>query len=231
MPGLASDAHMLSQQRLDAVRAELASLQVGEQGAGTMPRRLIEPSLKCDSGVSCQRGTSLFAAFTHAPDMRTDAEMNGFPAQADQLGEAQARLGRKQQKCVVTAAQPRRPIGRSEDGFDLGTRQEIHLTLVVSRARYREYALNEGAVSRWRTTTILSAAQNSWRLATELRDRENVAHGPLQLLRFRRLLTLVAAQRRRIAALENSHRWIGAHWQAHLHFPVVGGRVSQIFGW
>jgi len=31
-------------------------------------------------------------------------------------------LGRKQQQCVITAAQPRRPIGRSEDGFERAQR-------------------------------------------------------------------------------------------------------------
>jgi hypothetical protein len=80
--------------------------------------------------------------------MRTGTEMNGFSAQADQLGEAQAGLGGEQQQCVIAPAEPRRPIGRSEGGFDLGTRQEIYLTLVVSLARYREHALDEGAVSR-----------------------------------------------------------------------------------
>src|SRR5438045_1378740 len=121
-------------------------MQVGEQGAGTMPSRLIEPSLKGDSGVSCQWGASLLAALAHTAHMRTGIKMNGFSAQANQFGEAQARLGRKQQQCVIAPAEPRRPIGRSKDGFDLGASQEMDLAFVVPLARYCEHVLDDGAV-------------------------------------------------------------------------------------
>jgi hypothetical protein len=58
--------------------------------------------------------------------------VDGIPVKSNQLGEAQARLGREQQQGVIAAAKPRRPIGRGENRFDLGARQEMHLSLVVA---------------------------------------------------------------------------------------------------
>jgi hypothetical protein len=49
---------------------------------------------------------------------------------------------------VIATTEPCRPIGRGKDRLDLGARQEMHLTLVVALARYREDALDKGAVSR-----------------------------------------------------------------------------------
>ena len=80
--------------------------------------------------------------------MCAGTEVDGVPVEADQLGEAQARLGREQQQGVIAAAEPRRPIGRGEDRLDLGARQEVHLSLVVALARYREHALDQRAVRR-----------------------------------------------------------------------------------
>ena len=80
--------------------------------------------------------------------MGAGAEMDGVPVEADQLGEAQACLGREQQQGVVATSEPCRPIGRRKDRLDLGARQEMHLVLVVSLARYREDALDKGAVGR-----------------------------------------------------------------------------------
>jgi len=139
---------MLGQERLDAVGAEPPPVQVGEQGAGAVPRRLVEPRPESDSGVPCQWGASFLPAFADAPHVRAGAEMDGVPVQADQLGEAQAGLGREQQQGVVAAAEPRRPVGRGKDRFDLDAREEMHFTLIVSLARYREHALDEGTVSR-----------------------------------------------------------------------------------
>jgi beta-phosphoglucomutase-like phosphatase (HAD superfamily) len=72
----------------------------------------------------------------------TGAEMDGVPVEAVQLGEAQSGLGREQEQSVVAAAKPRRAIGRGEDGLDLGTRQEVHLSLVVTLARDCEHTLD-----------------------------------------------------------------------------------------
>ena len=79
--------------------------------------------------------------------MSAGAEMDGVPVEADQFGEAQARLNRDQQQGVVAAAEPRRPIGRAEDCLDFGAGQEANLPLVVALARDREHTLDEGAVS------------------------------------------------------------------------------------
>ena len=80
--------------------------------------------------------------------MRAGAEMDGVPVEADQLGEAQAGLGCEQQQGVIAASEPCRAIGSGKDRLDLGPRQEMHLRLVVSLARYREHALDKGAVGR-----------------------------------------------------------------------------------
>src|SRR5437899_8513002 len=73
-------------------------------------------------------------------------EMNGIPVEADQLREAQARLGREQQQRVIAASEPCRSIRSGEDRLDLGSGQERHLAFVVSLGRYR--ALDMRAVGR-----------------------------------------------------------------------------------
>jgi hypothetical protein len=78
--------------------------------------------------------------------MSAGAEVDGVSVEADQLGEAQARLGRDQQQGVIAVGEPRRPIGRGENRLDLGSSQEVHLSLVVALARYGEYALDQRAV-------------------------------------------------------------------------------------
>lgn len=78
--------------------------------------------------------------------MRAGAEMNGVSVEADQLGEGKACLGREKQQVVVAASEPCRAIWHGKDRLDLGSRQEMHLALVV--ASYREDSLDKCAVSR-----------------------------------------------------------------------------------
>ena len=139
---------MLGQERLDAVGTEPAPVHVGEQCARSPPRRLLEPCLEGDPGVRGQRRASFLPPFADASHMGASAEMDGIPVEADQLGEAQASLGREQQQGVIAASEPCRPIGRRKDRLDLGARQEMHLTLVVALAWYREDALDQRAVGR-----------------------------------------------------------------------------------
>src|SRR5205814_1348194 len=80
--------------------------------------------------------------------MRAGSEMDDIPVEADQFGEAQACLDREQQQGVITASEPCRAIGNSKDRLDLGPCQEMHLTLAVALARYREHSLDKGAVGR-----------------------------------------------------------------------------------
>jgi hypothetical protein len=80
--------------------------------------------------------------------MRTGAEMDGVPVETDQLGEAQACLGREQQQGVIAASKPCHAIGSGKDRLDLGPREEMYLTLVMALARYREDSLDKGAVGR-----------------------------------------------------------------------------------
>ncbi len=49
---------------------------------------------------------------------------------------------------MIAASEPCRAIGSGKDRLDLGSRQEMHLTLVVALAWDREDALNKRAVSR-----------------------------------------------------------------------------------
>ena len=49
---------------------------------------------------------------------------------------------------MIAAAKPCRAIRSGKDRLDLGPRQEMHLTLVVALARYREHSLDKGAVGR-----------------------------------------------------------------------------------
>jgi hypothetical protein len=74
--------------------------------------------------------------------MRAGAEVDGIPVEADQLGKAQAGLGRKQQQAMITTSEPCRAIWGGENRLDLGPRQEMHLTLVMALARYREDTLD-----------------------------------------------------------------------------------------
>jgi hypothetical protein len=53
--------------------------------------------------------------------MGTVTEMDGIPVKADQVGEAQARLGREQQQRVMAASEPSRSIRSSKDRLDLGS--------------------------------------------------------------------------------------------------------------
>jgi hypothetical protein len=80
--------------------------------------------------------------------MRAGAEMDGILVEADELGKAQACLGREQEQGVVAASEPCRAIGRDKDRLDLGPRQEMQLALIVTLARYREDTLDQGAVCR-----------------------------------------------------------------------------------
>jgi hypothetical protein len=47
--------------------------------------------------------------------MCAGTKMGGVPVEADQFGEAQTGLDRDQQQGVISAAEPRRLIGRGED--------------------------------------------------------------------------------------------------------------------
>src|SRR5262249_5597111 len=86
-----------------------------------------------------------FADTTH---MSADAEVDIVLVEANQFGEAQARLGRNQQQRVIAAAKPRHPIGRSKDRLDLRARQEVHLSFVVALAWNGEHALDHRTVCR-----------------------------------------------------------------------------------
>ena len=80
--------------------------------------------------------------------MPAGAEMDCVPVEVDQLGQAQTCLGCEQQQGVIAASEPCCAIGSGKDFLDLRPRQEMHLTLVVTLARYREHSLDKGAVGR-----------------------------------------------------------------------------------
>src|ERR1700722_457222 len=111
-------------------------MHVGEQSSSSLPYRLLEPCLERTSSERGQRRGPFLPPLADTPHMSAGAKVDGVPVEADQFGEAQARLDRNQQQGVIAAAEPRRPIGRGEDGLDLGARQEVHLSLVVALARY-----------------------------------------------------------------------------------------------
>src|SRR5712671_87593 len=102
---------MLGQERLDAVGAEPAPVDVEEQRARAAARRFLEPSMEGAPRVRGQRRTSFLSPFAEASHMRAGAEMDGIPVEADQLGEAQACLGREQQQGMMAASEPCRAIG------------------------------------------------------------------------------------------------------------------------
>src|SRR5262249_61912608 len=79
--------------------------------------------------------------------MGAGAEMDGVPVKTYQLGEAQPCLGREQQQGVIAASKPCRSVGHGNYGLDLWARQEMHLPLVVTLARYREDPLDQGAAA------------------------------------------------------------------------------------
>lgn len=59
----AGDTYMLGQERLDAVGAQSAPMQVGEQGASAASLRLVDPGMEGELGVPCQWGASFLPAF------------------------------------------------------------------------------------------------------------------------------------------------------------------------
>ena len=67
-----------------------------------------------------QRHASFLPAFTDASHMGAVSEMNCAPVEADQLGEAQACLGREQQQGVIAASEPCCSIRSSKNRLDLG---------------------------------------------------------------------------------------------------------------
>jgi hypothetical protein len=146
-PGLMKAFHFLTSSSQPVDSAALGSPKLAA-ACDAAPRRLLEPCLESDPGVRCQWSASLLPTFANTSHMGAGAEMDGVPVQADQLGEAQSGLGREQQQGVIAASEPCRPIGCSKDRLDLGSRQEIHLPLVVALARYRKHALDMGAVGR-----------------------------------------------------------------------------------
>ncbi len=81
--------------------------------------------------------------------MRTGAEVDGILVEAYQLGKAQPGLGCKQQQGIIATPEPCRAIWGGENRFDLGPRQEMHLTLVVTLAWDRQDSLDQSAVSRF----------------------------------------------------------------------------------
>src|SRR5580693_8302395 len=123
-------------------------MHVGEQCCCSLPYWLLEPCLEGLPGDRGQRSGPLLPPFADTAYVSTGAEVDVVPVEANQFGEAQARLGRNQQQCAITATQPCRPIGRSEDRLDLRACQEVHLSLVVALARYGEYALDQRTVCR-----------------------------------------------------------------------------------
>jgi len=91
---------------------------------------------------------SFLSTFSDALHMRAGAEVDGISVEADQLGQAQAGLGRKQQQDMITTSEPCRAMWGGENRFDLGPRQEMHLAFVMTLAWYRQDSLDQGAVSR-----------------------------------------------------------------------------------
>ena len=93
-----------------------------------------------------QRRASFLSTFSNASHKRAGAEVDGIPVEAGQLRQVQASLGRKQQQRIIATSEPSRAIGSGKNRLDFGPCQEMHLTLVVTLAWYRQDALD--AVSR-----------------------------------------------------------------------------------
>src|ERR1700751_1677901 len=109
-------------------------MHVGEQSRSSLPYRFLEPCLERTPSERGQRRGPFLPPLADTPHMSAGAEVDGVSVEADQLGETKTRLDRDQQKDVIAAAEPRRPIGRGEDCLDFGARQEVHLSFVVALA-------------------------------------------------------------------------------------------------
>jgi hypothetical protein len=92
------DPHMLGQERLDAVGAEPAAVDVGEQRARIASRRFLEPCLEGAPCVGGQWRTSFLPSFADTSHMRSSAEVDGVSVEADQLRETQACLAANSSK-------------------------------------------------------------------------------------------------------------------------------------
>lgn len=107
----------------------------------------MEPCSNDGAHIRGERRASPLSIRAHAPYVGAGAEFDRVPVEADQLAKARSGLGGALQQGVVAAAEPRRPVRYGEDRFDLGARQEVHLSLVMLIARNREDALDESAAS------------------------------------------------------------------------------------
>jgi hypothetical protein len=140
---------MFGQERLDAVGAQSAPMHVGEQRIRMVTRWFLEPGFEGAARVRGQWRTSLLPSLADTSHMGPDAEMDGIPVEIDQFGKAQAGLDCEQQQGVIAASKPCCAIGGGQKRFDLGSRQEMYLTLVMAFTWYREDALDKRTVGRF----------------------------------------------------------------------------------
>jgi hypothetical protein len=105
---------MLGQKRLDAVGAQPTTVHIREQRVCAVARRFLEPCLEGAPRVRGSWRASFLSTFPGASHMRAGAEMDGIPVEADQLGQAQAGLGREQQQSIIATSEPCRAIRGSE---------------------------------------------------------------------------------------------------------------------
>lgn len=123
---------MFGQERLDAVGAQSAPMHVGEQRVRMVTRRFLQPGFESAARERGQWRTSLLPSLADTSQMGPDAEMDGIPVEIDQFGKAQAGLDCEQQQRVIAASKPCCAIGGGQKRFDLRSRQEMYLTLVMA---------------------------------------------------------------------------------------------------
>jgi hypothetical protein len=95
----------------------------GNNALAPAPCRFLKPCWEDGWRVRGRRRASFLSPFADASHMRADTEMDGIPVEADQPGEAQARLGCEQRQGVITASGARRAIGSGKDRLDLRPRK------------------------------------------------------------------------------------------------------------
>jgi hypothetical protein len=69
----------------------------GEQSCSSLPYRLLEPCLEGTLSECGQQRGPFLPSLADTLHMSAGAEVDGVPVEADQFGEAQARLDRDQQ--------------------------------------------------------------------------------------------------------------------------------------
>ena len=108
--------HVTGDEFFDRIATERPAADARKHARTLRRQILTPPRLEHGGRVAAERRAALCPPFPFAPDVCATAHDDVLAPETDQFRHAQTGLNRDGQKGVVAAADPRRPIGRGEDG-------------------------------------------------------------------------------------------------------------------